>query len=454
MINIQINSRSVKPGDTFVAIKGTIVDGHNYVEDAIKNGATTVVVSNKQKYSVKTINVKNTNKYLKDYLVKKYAKEFKDLKIIGLTGTNGKTTTAYMTYQLLRKVGVNVAYIGTIGFYYNDEFEKTANTTPDILSLYNNLFKAKEYGCKIIIIEASSIGLKEGRMAGLKFDAAVFTNLTHDHLDYHKTMKEYMIAKLILFRNLKKHGTAIVNIDNRYGKFFVVKKRTITYGFKDATIRCKKHDESFSNFTYLYDGKTYELHSPLFGKYNIYNVMASIGILLKLGIDIEAINENYPQLEPPKGRINVIDYKTNKIIIDYAHTPDGMKQVLSSASKLTSGKTYVVFGCPGNRDRAKRPLMSKMAHKYSDHFILTNDDPHYEDEMQIINDAIKGLESDKYDIIIDRKKAITKGIKMLKQNDTLLILGKGHEDAIIIKDKEIPHNDEKYVKEVIAKLTK
>jgi len=389
-----------------------------------------------------------------DYLVKKYAKSFKDWKIIGLTGTNGKTTTAYMTYQLLRKVGINVAYIGTIGFYYNDEFEKTANTTPDILSLYNNLFKAKEKGCQIVIIEASSIGLKEGRMAGLKFDAAVFTNLTHDHLDYHKTMKEYMIAKLELFRNLKKHGTAIVNIDSRYGKFFTVKKRTITYGFKDATIRCKKHDESYSNITYVYNGNTYELQSPLFGKYNIYNAMASIGILLTLGIDIEKINEYYPTLEAPKGRINIIDYKTNKIIIDYAHTPDGLKQVLTSASKLTSGKTYVVFGCPGNRDRAKRPIMAKIADKYSDYFIITNDDPHYEDEMQIINDAIKGLESDKYDIIIDRKKAISKGIKLLKKDDTLLILGKGHEDSIIIKDKEIPHNDEKYVKEVIAKLTK
>ncbi|MBE6155290.1 MAG: UDP-N-acetylmuramoyl-L-alanyl-D-glutamate--2,6-diaminopimelate ligase [Firmicutes bacterium] len=454
MIKIQINSRLVRPGDTFVAIKGNVVDGHNYVEDAIKNGATTVVVSNKEKYNVKTIKVKNTSKYLKDYLVKKYAKSFKDLKIIGLTGTNGKTTTAYMTYQLLRKVGINVAYIGTIGFYYNDEFEKTANTTPDILSLYNNLFKAKEKGCQIVIIEASSIGLKEGRMAGLKFDAAVFTNLTHDHLDYHKTMKEYMIAKLELFRNLKKHGTAIVNIDSRYGKFFTVKKRTITYGFKDATIRCKKHDESYSNITYVYNGNTYELQSPLFGKYNIYNAMASIGILLTLGIDIEKINEYYPTLEAPKGRINIIDYKTNKIIIDYAHTPDGLKQVLTSASKLTSGKTYVVFGCPGNRDRAKRPIMAKIADKYSDYFIITNDDPHYEDEMQIINDAIKGLESDKYDIIIDRKKAISKGIKLLKKDDTLLILGKGHEDSIIIKDKEIPHNDEKYVKEVIAKLTK
>jgi len=454
MIKIQINSRLVRPGDTFVAIKGNVVDGHNYVEDAIKNGATTVVVSNKEKYNVKTIKVKNTSKYLKDYLVKKYAKSFKDLKIIGLTGTNGKTTTAYMTYQLLRKVGINVAYIGTIGFYYNDEFEKTANTTPDILSLYNNLFKAKEKGCQIVIIEESSIGLKEGRMAGLKFDAAVFTNLTHDHLDYHKTMKEYMIAKLELFRNLKKHGTAIVNIDSRYGKFFTVKKRTITYGFKDATIRCKKHDESYSNITYVYNGNTYELQSPLFGKYNIYNAMASIGILLTLGIDIEKINEYYPTLEAPKGRINIIDYKTNKIIIDYAHTPDGLKQVLTSASKLTSGKTYVVFGCPGNRDRAKRPIMAKIADKYSDYFIITNDDPHYEDEMQIINDAIKGLESDKYDIIIDRKKAISKGIKLLKKDDTLLILGKGHEDSIIIKDKEIPHNDEKYVKEVIAKLTK
>ncbi|MBR4230617.1 MAG: UDP-N-acetylmuramoyl-L-alanyl-D-glutamate--2,6-diaminopimelate ligase [Bacilli bacterium] len=450
MINIKTDSKKVVPGDTFVALKGTIVDGHKYVEEAIKNGATKVIVSNNKKYSVETINVENTTKYLNEYLVNKYSKEFKNIKFIGITGTNGKTTTGFMTYQLLRKVKIKVAYIGTIGFFCNDNFEKTLNTTPDILATYNFILKAKDAGCKIVIFEASSIGLVEGRLNGIKFDATVFTNLTHDHLDYHKNMKDYLQAKLILFNNLKADGIAITNIDDKYGHFFTG-PTTLTYGFGNADIKCIKHDEVFSNFVIKYDNEEYNISSPLFGKYNVSNVLASIGILIKLGVDLKTICKYYPSLSIPTGRINTINYKTNKIIIDYAHTPDGVKQVLSAAIHLSQGKTYVVFGCPGNRDRAKRPMMGKIVNKYADYFIITDDDPHYEDEQRIVDDITKNLVSDKYEVIIDRKKAISKAFSLLKENDILLILGKGHEDAIIVKDQRIPHNDLEYVSELIEK---
>lgn len=449
MINIKIDSRKVMPGDTFVAIKGSVVDGHDFIDKAIANGANKVVVSNGQTYPVETINVENTNEYLNNYLVTNYADKFKDIKFIGVTGTNGKTTTAYMTYQILRKFNINVAYIGTIGFYYNDKFEKTLNTTPDILATYELVLKAYNEGCKIVILEASSIGLVEGRLNGIKFDAAVYTNLTHDHLDYHKNMHNYLNAKLLLFKNLKPDGTAIINIDDKYYKEFICPK-TITYGFNDdADIKCIKYDNTFANFSFSYHNKIYNISSPLFGKYNVSNVLASIGILITLNIDIEKACNNYCKLLPPSGRINIINYKSNKIIIDYAHTPDGVKQVLSSAVNLTSGKTYVVFGCPGNRDRAKRPMMGKIVNKYADFFVITDDDPHYEDELRIINDITKGLVSDKYIVEKDRKKAIKKAFSMLKENDSLLVLGKGHEDAIIIKDKHIPHNDYKYITSLI-----
>ena len=450
MINIQIDSRLVKPGDTFVAIKGNIVDGHKFIDTAIKNGATKVIVSNNKNYSVETINVPDTEKYLQDYLVKNYAKEFDNMKIVGITGTNGKTTTAYMTYQLLRKLDKKVAYIGTIGFYYNDHFEHTLNTTPDILNLYKYLLKAKKEKCEIVLIEASSIGLMEGRMSGLKFDVAAYTNLTHDHLDYHKTMSEYKNAKLILFENLKENGTSVINADDKYGKYFMVNKNIITYGFKDTDILCTKHDNACKEFSYSFKGKEYETTSPLFGKYNIYNIMCSIGILASLNIDLNLINKYYPTLKAPTGRINMFDYKTNKIIIDYAHTPDGVKQVLSSACNLSAGKTYVVFGCPGNRDRAKRPMMGRIVSKYADYFIITDDDPHYEDEKKIADEIVKGVQDNSnYEVIIDRKKAIDKAFNMLKENDLLLILGKGHEEAIIVKDQRIPHNDLKYVDNLI-----
>lgn len=452
-MNIKTDSRLIKKGDTFVAIKGHTVDGHNFIDKAIENGAECIVCSNNKTYSVKTINVKDTNEYLTDFLIKNYADKINKLKLVALTGTNGKTTTAYMTYQLLRKLDIKCAYIGTIGFYYNDKFEKTLNTTPDLLSLYEYMLKAIDNKCEVIILEASSIGLVEGRMAGLKFDVGVFTNLTHDHLDYHKNMTNYMKAKQILFDNLKDTGVSVVNIDDKYGKNFLT-KNNITYGFHDADITCVKTDDVYTAFTYRYKNKDYDITSHLFGKYNIYNIMASIGILLSLGININDINKYYATLDKPDGRINIIDYKTNKIIIDYAHTPDGMKQVLTAAANLTTGKTYVVFGCPGNRDRKKRPLMGKMAQKYSDYFILTDDDPHDEDEMQIVNDTLKGITTENFEVIVDRKKAITKAFSLLKDNDTLLILGKGHENVIIIKDKRIEHNDLAFVQDLINKSIK
>lgn len=448
MIKIQIDSRLVTPGDTFVAIKGAHIDGHKFINTAIENGATRVVVSNNEKYDVETINVDNTAEYLKNYLIENYSQEFKDMKIIAITGTNGKTTTAYMTYELLRKLNVNVAYIGTIGFYCNGDFERTLNTTPDILNLYKDLLKAKDKNCSVVLIEASSIGLDEDRMAGIDFYTTIFTNLTHDHLDYHGNMENYLKAKLKMMDHLVKGGYAITNSDDKYGKYFK-SENTITYGFKDADIKCTWHNNSYSSFKYTYKDKEYEIDSPLFGKYNVYNVMASIGIVISLGFNLEDVSKYYPTLETPKGRINIVDYKTNKIIIDYAHTPDGIEQVLSSAVNLTTGKTYVVFGCPGDRDRFKRPMMANVVSKYADYFILTNDDPHWEDEMQIANDAIKGIDTSNYEVILDRKEAIKKAFNMLSENDTLLILGKGHEEAIIIKDKRIPHNDLKYVESLI-----
>lgn len=453
MINIKTDSRMVVPGDTFVAIKGNTVDGHDYIEKAIKNGATTIVCENNQIYNVKTINVSSSKEYLNAYLIKNYAQKINRLKLVALTGTNGKTTTAYMTYELLRKLNIKCAYIGTIGFYYNDIYEKTLNTTPDILATYNYLLKAQESGCTIAIIEASSIGLYEGRLNGLNFDIAVFTNLTHDHLDFHKNMHNYMEAKKLLFNTLKDDGISILNSDDKYYENFIT-KNTITYGFKNADIKCTKHDILYKNFSYEYKGKTYDMASPLFGKYNVYNVMASVGILSSLGISLDKINKYYALIEKPSGRINTLNYKSNTIIIDYAHTPDGIKQVLSSVSNMQKGHIYVVFGCPGNRDRQKRPLMGKAVQKYADFFILTDDDPHDEDERQIVKDTLKGITTDKFEVIIDRKKAITKAFNMLKENDILLILGKGHENEIIIKDKRIKHNDLEFIQKLIAEKEK
>lgn len=448
MFNIKIDSRDIKPGDTFVAIKGHHTDGHNYVEKAIELGATKVVVSNGKTYSVETINVEDTEKYINDYIVNNYASEFKDIKFVGITGTNGKTTIAYMTYQVLRKLDVKAAYIGTIGFMYNDEYVKTLNTTPDIVNLYSLLFTAKEAGCKVIILEASSVALLVGRLNGITFDATIFTNLTHEHMEDHHTMKKYLEAKLLINKQLKPNGLSIINADDKYGHYFETQKH-ITYGYTDTDIKCINNNSDFSEFDFSFKGKTYHVNSKLYGKYNVYNIMASLGVLDYLGYDIQKAVDLYPSLIPPKGRMNVIEIGSNKIIIDYAHTPDGVDKVLNAAKNMTTGNIFTVFGCVGDRESEKRPMMARKVAKYSTKFIVTDDDPHYEDEMKIAQDTVKELKTDNYEIILDRKKAIEKGLDYLENNDILLILGKGHENAIVIKDKSIPHNDEEHVRKVL-----
>lgn len=448
MYNIKINSRNVKPGDTFVAIVGHQVDGHKYVEDAIKNGASKVIVSNGKTYDVETINVPDTQEYINNYIVENYANEFKDIKFIGITGTNGKTTIAYMTYQVLRKLGVKAAYIGTIGFMYNDNFQNTLNTTPDIVNLYELLFTAKNAGCTTIILEASSVALLVGRLNGIKFDATIYTNLTHEHMEEHHTMKNYLNAKLLINKQLKENGVSIVNMDDKYGHYFQT-ENTLSYGFDDEDMICISHNDLYNEFDYKYKDTIYHIKSKLYGEYNIYNIMASLLALDYLGYDLKKISDFYSELIPPKGRMNLIECGTNKIIIDYAHTPDGVEKVLKAAVNLTKGNIYTVFGCVGSRESEKRPMMGHTVNKFSHYFIVTDDDPHYDDEMQIALDTTKGLDQTKFEIIIDRKKAIEKGIALLKDNDTLLILGKGHENAIIIKDKAIPHNDEEYVRKIL-----
>lgn len=450
MINIQNNSRDVKPGDTFVAIVGHITDGHKYIEDAIKRGATKVIVSDGKTYPVETINVDNTEEYLNKYMVDNYSKDFEDMKIIGITGTNGKTTTAFMTYEALRKLNINVAYLGTIGFFYNDNFEKTLNTTPDILNLYKYLEKAKENNCNIVILEASSVALQVGRLNGIKFDVTIFTNLTHEHMEDHHTMKNYLHAKLLINDKLKENGISIVNTDDKYGEYFKT-KNTITYGYNNTDMLCIKNNDTYNEFTCTYKGNTYSISSSLYGKYNIYNIMASLVTLDYLGINLNDVTKIYNKLTPPKGRMNVTLYGTNKIIIDYAHTPDGVEKVLTAAKNMTNGHIYTVFGCTGDREKEKRPMMGKTVEKYSDYFIITDDDPHYEDEMAIAKDVASKLTTDKYEIIVDRKKAIERGIELLNENDILLILGKGHEESIRIKDQNVPHNDEEHVLQILKK---
>lgn len=445
MIDIQSDSRKIKPGDTFIALKCEVNDGHKYIEKAIENGASKIIAEYGD-YSVPTLIVEDTRKYINKYLEENYNKYIDEMTIIGITGTNGKTTSAYLTYQALNFLGIKAAYIGTIGFYLDKKVRSLPNTSVDICDTYNLITEAYDNGYKVVILETSSHALANNRLATLNFDYAVFTNLTRDHLDFHKTMENYALAKQKLFRKLKPNGKAIVNADDSYKDYFLLKENTnITYGINGEF--CFKNyncDLKNTKFDLIYHDKEYKVETKLVGGYNIYNLLVTITILVDMNIDIDKIIDVVVKLNAPDGRMDTIDYKDNKIVIDYAHTPDAIEKVVNAVENK-KGKTYIVFGCTGDRDRKKRPIMGKIVSELSDYFIITNDDPHNEDEDQIVNDILENNDFTNYEVCLDRKEAIKKGINLLEHNDILFILGKGHEEFMIKGNERIPLNDKEEV---------
>lgn len=447
MDKIKTNSNEVKSGDTFIALKGYKEDGHKYIEDAINNGASKIICEYGD-YDTDTIIVPNTKDYLNEYLNTNYSYLFDDLKIIGITGTNGKTTTTFITSNMLNKLGFKSAYIGTIGFYINGEFIKDLNnTTPDTLTLYKLIKEAYDNDCKYIVMEVSSHSLDMNRLSSIKLDIALFTNLTQDHLDYHKDMDNYLNSKLKIIDYLKDDGILIVNNDSEYSKYFNFKnKRSI--GNNHSTYQITDYINSKDLIIFKYDNKEYSVKINLKSKFNIYNYISSLAILNSLGKSIEDIISVSTFLEAPPGRMETFVYKNNYIIIDYAHTPDAVEKIISASKETFDKKIITIVGCGGNRDKTKRPIMGKISTTLSDHVIFTSDNPRCEDPKSIIDDIIESLENNNYEIIVDRKEAILNTLKKL-DNCCLLILGKGHEDYQIINDQKYHFSDKEIVLDYI-----
>ena len=444
-MNIKIDSRKVEKGDTFVALKGINHDGNDYIEEAIKNGATTIIAT-KGEYSVNTIIVKDTLEYLTEYLENNYYDEIKDIKLIGMTGTNGKTTTCFLIYQALNKLNIPCAYIGTIGFYLDNEVKELNNTTPNIYELYNMLLLCAKKNIKYVVMEVSSQGIAMGRIKTLIFDYVIFSNLTQDHLDYHKNMKDYALAKQGLFRQTN-NSVAIVNNDDSYKDYFLLDNKNITYGKE-------KSDYIIKDINSTLDGTYFKLNdeeyfTKLIGEYNVYNITIVIILLKTMGYN--NISNLIKELLPPVGRMDIVKYNNNYIVIDYAHTPDAVKKIIFNVSKLEHNKIITMVGCGGNRDKTKRPIMGNIATTYSDYVIFTSDNPRFENKRKILKDIVCKLDNNNYKIVVNRKKAIKKCIQMLTKNDILLLLGKGHEDYQIIKDKKIPFSDKEVVLKTIRR---
>lgn len=451
MINIKTDSRKIQNGDTFIAIKNVNRDGHDYINEAIKNGASKIICEHGN-YEVETIIVDDTKKYYEEYLYENYYPIIKDMKLIGITGTNGKTTTCYLIYNMLNDLGVNCAYIGTIGFYYKNVKKELNNTTPDIDTIYTLLLEAHEAGCEYVTMEVSSHSLALNRIYGLEFDAVAFTNLTQDHLDFHKNIDEYMKAKQKLFTLTRECKVAVINGDDpNYQNFVNKENNNIIISSKKGDVLIS--DIDFTNlgtdFSFSYQNHLYRTHINMVGRYNIYNYLTALLILTNLGFNIDDLLNLNEKLTAPLGRMQMIKYKNNSIFVDYAHTPDAVENVLKTSNEFKKGKIITIIGCGGDRDRTKRPIMGHIAELNSDYVIYTNDNPRTEDEKQIMNDILEGTTNNNHEVIYDRKEAIHKGIDLLNEYDTLLILGKGHEDYQIIGTEKHHFSDQETVYEYI-----
>lgn len=449
-MKIKTDSRKVLPGDTFIALKGIKTDGHKYVKEAIKNGASLVIVE-RGNYDVDTLIVNDTHEYLINYLKDNYYDEIRNMKLIGITGTNGKTTSCYILANALNKFGIKCGYIGTIGFYIEEKICDLNNTTPDILEIYDMLIKCHNEGCRYVTMEISSQALAMNRVSKVFFDYAVFTNLTKDHLDYHIDMKNYALAKQKLFKQIKKDGYAIINIDDDYKNYFLLQNNNVTYGFNDANYKISNYmvENNITKFNLENNNILENYETKLLGKYNVYNLVTMIIILKLIGLNYNKIKELVYDAMPPSGRMETIVNGSNKIIVDYAHTPDAVQNILSSVKDLCVGRIITIIGCGGNRDKTKRPEMALVSTSLSDYVIFTSDNPRGEKPEDIINDMIQKLDNNNYEIEINRYEAIKKGIQMLKENDILLVLGKGHEDYQIVGDKKYYFSDKKTILDIL-----
>lgn len=444
---IAFNSKDIEEGFIFVAYKGSNVDGNDYIYEAFNNGAVCVISDRLVGYDVYKSNDIEKDKVT---LIKSIYKLNK-LKLIGITGTNGKTSSVHLLYQALNTLGVRTTYIGTLGVIDGEYTKEIDNTTPNMDVLAKEMHKAIKRGCEYIVMEVSSHALSMNRLLPFNFEVIAFTNLSQDHLDYYKTMDEYFRAKKILFDNASSNCIGIINNEDEYSKEIIndFKGKVIKYG-ENSNYEYSLVSNDLNGICFKVNDSI--IKSKLLFKTNLYNLLLSYVVLSSLGYQKDNIVRALNNSKTINGRMDVICNREYTIVLDYAHTPDAMERIIKEANNIKENKLVVVFGCGGNRDNKKREIMGKIANDYADKIYLTNDNPRFEDETKIINDILKGIDNkEKVTIEKNREKAITKAIKKLDKGDILLILGKGHEDYQIIKDKKYHLSDREIVSRCLEK---
>ena len=448
--NIKTNSKEIEEGDIFACVKGNS-NRHDFVNEAIEKGARILIVSKKDNYKIPYIKVKNVDKELIKIL-KFFYNDYLNINLIGVTGTDGKTTTATIIRDMLE----NTAYIGTNGVISDRMNEPLNNTTPSIEKTYYYLNRLYKEGIKNVAIEASSEGLLNNRLEGLKFKRAILTNITEDHLNVHKTIDNYIKCKRKLFNKLSNDGIAILNRDDiYYNRFKTIKNKKLTYGknrYSTLRIINFKEKENQTIIKYRYKHKEYEVVSPLLGEFNVYNLSAAILTLLSYSIDFNNIKSLVNKVKTPSGRVEFLDYNQDyKIIIDYAHTENGIKNILTFLNKIKRNRIITVTGAAGGREVENRSKKGKVLQSLSDIVIYTMDDPRYEKVLDII-DMMVDKRRDNYIIEENREIAIQKALDIAKTEDIVAILGKGRDKYMAIKDYKIYYSDinvlDKYFKEL------
>ncbi|MEH7086388.1 UDP-N-acetylmuramoyl-L-alanyl-D-glutamate--2,6-diaminopimelate ligase [Neobacillus drentensis] len=459
--SIENDNRKVQIGSLFICIKGYTVDGHDFAESAVKSGAAAVLAERPLSLDVPVILVKDTTRAMAVLADAFYDQPTKNLHLIGITGTNGKTTTSHLIEKIFADANQKTGLIGTMYTKIADKTIETKNTTPESLTLQKTFRQMVEAGVDIAVMEVSSHALDLGRVHGCDYDVAVFTNLTQDHLDYHKTMEEYKRAKSLLFAQLgntfdhQKPKFAILNADDPASDMYrrSTAAHVITYGIDNkADLQAKniQMTSSGTQFELVVQSEKYPIKMQLIGKFSVYNVLASIAASVVSGIDIKAVIQSIESVKGVSGRFELVNAGQEfTVIVDYAHTPDSLENVLKTVQHFAKKKVFVIVGCGGDRDRTKRPLMAQIACQLASDPILTSDNPRSEDPIAILKDMEAGVQGSAYRMIPDRKEAIQTAVREASAGDVILIAGKGHETYQIIGNVVHDFDDRLVAREAI-----
>lgn len=457
---VNIDSRQVQEGHLFIAVKGTQTDGHSYINKAIENGAIAVVcqtLPEERHDGVTYVQVEDSEQIVGPIATTFYGNPTSKLRLVGVTGTNGKTTIATLLYKMFRIFGYKCGLCSTVCNYINDEPLPTDHTTPDPITLNRLLGRMADEGCEYAFMEVSSHSVAQHRIGGLKFAGGIFTNLTRDHLDYHKTFENYRDAKKAFFDALPKDAFAVTNVDDKNGRVMTqnTKADIKTYSLRSAAdFKAKVLEESFEGMCLDINGK--EVSVSFIGRFNVSNLLAVYSAAIAMGRQPEEVLVAISMLRPVNGRFETIRSEEGvTAIVDYAHTPDALVNVLTTINEILKGRGEVitVCGAGGNRDKGKRPLMAQEAVKHSDRVIITSDNPRFEEPQDIINDMLAGLDKTqmrKVVAVVDRKEAIRTACMMARPGDAVLVAGKGHEDYQDIKGVKFHFDDHEVIREIFG----